>query len=675
MIKVGRLKNFVHEWKKITNDQWVLKTIQGYEISFNELPYQKNRPSQIAFDTYETSLVDEEVTELWKKGAIREIDLCDSHFLSNIFVVPKKNGKLRPVINLRSLNEFVTYEKFKQENLGQILNLIQKGDHFCSVDLKDAYLSVPIANEYQKYLCFQWKERFYCFVVLPFGLSSAPRIFTKILKPVYAYFRSMGIRCTYYLDDSLIMNKNIDDCRKNTQIIMNTLNTLGFQVNLDKSVSEPTQIIEFFGLIIDSRSFKVYLPKEKIERLLEVARKIMEERFIKIRDLATLIGLIIHACNAISPGQLYYRSLERDKIKALNKNDKDYEGQATLSTLSRLDLNWWIENIELKNGKLIRLSHVDYWIETDASLKGMGAVFGDKNFSKSWSSVEEKFHINYLELLAIYLALKFFFKEKHNVHIGVKCDNTTAIAYVNNMGGMISQDMDYLARNIWEWCFKRNIWVTCQYLPGKSNELADYFSRETSSSAEWSLKPEIYERILKQYFSPDVDLFASFANHKIEKFVTWKYCPQAWKIDAFSFTWKNLNPYIFPPFHLLGKILNKIIEDKVDKAIVVFPVWKSQSWFPLLLSMLISVPVRLPRHTDLMTDGERKHPLNKTILLAAALISGKHWRIEGFQKTLESSCSHHAENQQGSSMTLPGKISYFGVINGIDLQMKLLRKN
>lgn len=90
MIKVGRLKHFVHEWKKITNDQWVLKTIQGYEISFNELPYQKNRPSQIAFDTYETSLVDEEVTELWKKGAIREIDLCNSHFLSNIFVVPKK---------------------------------------------------------------------------------------------------------------------------------------------------------------------------------------------------------------------------------------------------------------------------------------------------------------------------------------------------------------------------------------------------------------------------------------------------------------------------------------------------------------------------------------------------------------------------------------------------------
>lgn len=105
-------------------------------------------------------------------------------------------------------------------------------------------------------------------------------------------------------------------------------------------------------------------------------------------------------------------------------------------------MTWWIENIELKNGKRIRLSHADYLIETDASLKGMGAVFGDKNFNKSWSSVEEKFHINNLKLLyvAIYLALKFFFKEKHNVHVGVKCDNTTAIAYVNIMGGMISQN-------------------------------------------------------------------------------------------------------------------------------------------------------------------------------------------------------------------------------------------
>lgn len=95
-------------------------------------------------------VVNDEINELIRKGAIREINESDDLFISNIFVVPKKNGKLRPVINLRSLNEFVSYEKFKQENLNQILSILQKGDYFCSVDLKDAYFSVPIAKEFQR---------------------------------------------------------------------------------------------------------------------------------------------------------------------------------------------------------------------------------------------------------------------------------------------------------------------------------------------------------------------------------------------------------------------------------------------------------------------------------------------------------------------------------------------
>lgn len=145
----------------------MLKTIQGYEISFDEQPYQNKKPCEIDFDEHEIFLVDEEVHELLNKGAIKEVEFSDDLYISNIFVVPKKSGKLRPIINLRSLNEFVTYEKFKQENLSHILNLIQKGDYFCSVDLKDAYLSVPIAEEFQNYLCFQWKGKLYCFIVLP----------------------------------------------------------------------------------------------------------------------------------------------------------------------------------------------------------------------------------------------------------------------------------------------------------------------------------------------------------------------------------------------------------------------------------------------------------------------------------------------------------------------------
>ena len=95
----------------------------------------------------------------------------------------------------------------------------------------------------------------------------------------------------------------------------------------------------------------------------------------------------------------------------------------------------------------------------------------------------------------------------------------------------------------------------------------------------------------------------------------------------------------------------------------------------LLLSLLISVPVRLQRHADLLMEGTRKHPLNKIMVLAPAVISGKHWRIKDFQRILDSFYSHPGGTQWVNNMTLPGKTVSFGVINKINVQMKLLRKN
>lgn len=142
----------MHEWKNITNNSWVLKTIQGCEIDFVQIPEQVNVPRQIQFDVDEINLINDEIVELLEKGAIERVSKNNATFLSNIFVVPKKNGKLRPVINLRNLNEYVVYEKFKQESFQTVLHLIQRGDFFCSIDLKDAYFSIPMAKCFQKFL-------------------------------------------------------------------------------------------------------------------------------------------------------------------------------------------------------------------------------------------------------------------------------------------------------------------------------------------------------------------------------------------------------------------------------------------------------------------------------------------------------------------------------------------
>ena len=119
-----------------------------------------------------------------------------------------QNNKLRPVINLISLNNCVQLEKFKLEGLDMVRTLLRPGNYLMKLDLKDAYFRVPIYEPDKKYLRFQFQNITYEFQYLPFGLSTAPRAFTKLLKPVIAILRSSGIRIVTYLDDILVMHQN-----------------------------------------------------------------------------------------------------------------------------------------------------------------------------------------------------------------------------------------------------------------------------------------------------------------------------------------------------------------------------------------------------------------------------------------------------------------------------------
>lgn len=245
-VKVRKLNQTY--WNKFTNDKWILDTVHpGYKIEFFEEPYQLTNPKQIKFNEEKFNLVSQEVQNLIDKGAIEEVMDTSDAFMSNIFLVPKKDGTLRPIINLKHLNRFVEYHHFKQENLSFALELIQQNDYLTSVDLKGAYFSVSVHPDYQKFLTFAWNGKSYNFVVLPFGLTSCPRIFTKILKPVYAVFRENNIRCCYYIDDSLIMNQDFSQCQRQTYLVISELDNLGFTINEKKSVTFPSQRIVFFG--------------------------------------------------------------------------------------------------------------------------------------------------------------------------------------------------------------------------------------------------------------------------------------------------------------------------------------------------------------------------------------------------------------------------------------------
>ena len=137
-----------------------------------------------------------------------------------------------------------------------------------SVDLKDAYYSIPVHPEHRKYLMFEWEGQYYQFTCLPNGLSSAPRVFTKILKPVYSHLRSIGHICMGHIDDSLLLVAySLGSCRKNIYDTVNLFTLLGFTIHPVKSVLEPTQTIQFLGFVIDSVAMTVKLPPSKAAKV------------------------------------------------------------------------------------------------------------------------------------------------------------------------------------------------------------------------------------------------------------------------------------------------------------------------------------------------------------------------------------------------------------------------
>lgn len=128
-----------------------------------------------------------------------------------------------------------------------------------TIDLEDAYHLVPVHLSNRKFLRFQWKDVTYEFTSLPFGLSTASYIFTKIIRPVIRSLRDKGFQSIVYLDDFLLLAESEKDCVRNVQASIDLLASLGFLINYKKSCLKPATRRKFLGFISDSVQQSIYL--------------------------------------------------------------------------------------------------------------------------------------------------------------------------------------------------------------------------------------------------------------------------------------------------------------------------------------------------------------------------------------------------------------------------------
>lgn len=199
----GKITQFWTNWTEVTSDQTLLRMIgSGYKLHFESNPCNFCSRSEISFNIHEEQIIDALLEKFLTKKVIEVTNHVVGEVISHIFIRPKSDGSYRLILNLRNLNEHIEYIHFKMETLQSVLRLVRLNCFFAKIDLKDAYYSVPIAEESRKYLRFTWKGVLYQYTSLANGLCSAPRIWTKLMKPVFSTLRKQSHINSIYIDDA-----------------------------------------------------------------------------------------------------------------------------------------------------------------------------------------------------------------------------------------------------------------------------------------------------------------------------------------------------------------------------------------------------------------------------------------------------------------------------------------
>ena len=185
--------------------------------------------------------------------------------------------------------------------------------------LIEAYYSLNVDSYYRKFLRFYWSDVLYEYTCLSNGLTTAPRIFTKVLKIVFSCLRNKGHVNVAYIDDSLLVSNTSSEFEKNISDTTYLLDYHGFTIHPNKSVLKPTQIITCLVFIIDSRNMCVTLTEERANNIVEMASDFIKKRCVTIRQFAQVIGKLVAAEPGVEFATLYTRSLEISKDKSVKR--------------------------------------------------------------------------------------------------------------------------------------------------------------------------------------------------------------------------------------------------------------------------------------------------------------------------------------------------------------------
>jgi hypothetical protein len=292
-------------------------------------------------------------------------------FYSRFFVVPKKApGEWRAVLDLMALNQYIPAAKFKMETAESIRRDLNPREWTTSIDLKDAYMHVPIRPSFRKYLRFVVAGQAYQYKALPAGLSLAPWAFTRIIVAVKEFLHRLGINLHQFIDDWLIRALTEQLCACHTEVCLWLLWMLGFYHHPIKSQLVPTRDFIFLGyhyLLVQA----LLMPTpERWEKISAQIKLFQENQGLPAKQWQRLLGLMAATEKLVPQGLLHMRPIQLALRSAWSQSLQSQQTVVWISPEVRAAIHWWTDPLNVMVGVPLHPRPPQLTMYTDASVVG-----------------------------------------------------------------------------------------------------------------------------------------------------------------------------------------------------------------------------------------------------------------------------------------------------------------